>query len=147
MDKFKQYGIGIAFIACAIAAGIARHFFPTVVREEYVAALSTLAALGLWLIRSPLPAEAAPETQKSADPKRSVPPLPILLMIVLAALTITACPPSATPAAAGAAYQAELLACVEKSPTREASDACRAEVNDRWGRAADGGPLPDGGAQ
>lgn len=58
--KVKQYGVGVAFIACAIAAGLLRHFFPEVVKEEYLAALSTVAALGLWMLRSPV-SEPAPQ--------------------------------------------------------------------------------------
>lgn len=42
-------------------------------------------------------------------------------------------PSSSERAAAEAGYTAEQLACVEHAATREASRACRAEVDRRWG--------------
>jgi hypothetical protein len=44
-----------------------------------------------------------------------------------------ACGHPAAPAAAEAAYGAELLRCVDKSPTRADADQCRAEVDAKWG--------------
>lgn len=61
---------------------------------------------------------------------------------ISAALVLAACAlvPSClkpSPASSEAAYTAEQLRCVDQAPSREASRACRAEVDRRWG--VDGG--------
>lgn len=71
------------------------------------------------------------------------------LIIGCIALAMSACgAPSTTPqseaqkqTAAGAAYQVDLMSCVDKVayPTRVSSDACVNGVHDRWNRNSDGG--------
>jgi hypothetical protein len=53
-----------------------------------------------------------------------------------------ACTP--TPAEAGAAYGAQLDACIAANSTRSAIDACRAGVDARWG-VSDAGILQEAG--
>jgi hypothetical protein len=68
--------------------------------------------------------------------------LTFVVACIIAGCTLGMClscgtspPPVAevTPAAAGAAYTAELLRCTKKSATLAASLACEAEVDRRWG--------------
>lgn len=61
--------------------------------------------------------------------------LAALTMFAACALVPSCLKPS--PASSEAAYTAEQLRCVDQSPNREASRACRAEVDKRWG--VDGG--------
>lgn len=86
-------------------------------------------------VRSPLDTKGDGEPPK---PGGGI-PLPIFLTFVAALAVTQACTPVTTPAAAEAAYTAEQLACVDKSETREASRACRAEVDKRWGVPRDAG--------
>lgn len=65
------------------------------------------------------------------------------ILLMLAALVLSACPsPSKTAlsAAADADYLAEQLACVDQAGTRDQATACRNAVKARWAaNAADGG--------
>jgi len=59
--------------------------------------------------------------------KRSIP------VLLLWSVTLLGCPKPVTPQEAKALYRKEQVACVVVSKTEEESQACRAEVDKRWG--------------
>ncbi len=63
--------------------------------------------------------------------------------VFIVALLVCGCSAPQTPAQksveADTTYAGEMAACVATSTTREASQACRADVRQRWG--VDGGAL------
>lgn len=58
-------------------------------------------------------------------------------VVPLLVLASVACGTTTGPVAAESTYTAQLLACVERSPTVEEARACRRDVDARWG--VDGG--------
>ncbi len=61
----------------------------------------------------------------------------VVLLVAQSVATLTGCPRPMTPqekaVVAASAFSAEMLACVEKSPTIQESRSCRADVRTRWG--------------
>lgn len=63
------------------------------------------------------------------------------MRLALASLVLLACASAAPPPPPPwvAAYSAELAACASTAPTRDASHACRADVEARYASRLDGG--------
>lgn len=100
---------------------------------------------------------AAPPARKGDDttPPPAEPPGGVWLALLIAGLALggtEACggvqdrplTPDEKRAAAGAAYAAELQACVAKNSTSEGADLCAADVRSRWARTV---PVAGGGAR
>lgn len=66
--------------------------------------------------------------QRSLAFRRIIPSL----IVSVALLACASATPQEKSAAAGGTYEADMLACVESSPTREASQACRRKVREYW---------------
>lgn len=67
-------------------------------------------------------------------------------LILAAALAIASClPAAAKQGAAKASFQSDLDACIDQQDTKELMDACRQEVEARWGRGKVTWPLADAG--
>lgn len=73
---------------------------------------------------TPAPTVTFPDEEPTKKEGRSIPPLPVIFMLLM---LVAGCA-----AAAESSYTAQQLQCVDRARTLEESKACRAEVDRAW---------------
>lgn len=134
-----QQVVVIGLIVGAITALVITHNVSSI----GAASTAILVAIGL-VTRSPIgakdPSELPTVPTLPKDPPSG--PLLALLFVAATATVLHGCAGASDAekaAAAESSYGAELAKCASTEPTREASQACRARVNAKWGVVLDGG--------
>lgn len=108
----------VVIVACLTMLAVLARIFHDQSGTLVVAAVASVQILLAWVTKPPQ--------------DKTPPPVTAILFFIFCGFLIGGCTATMTQREAQGAYLAEQLQCVDQAPTREAVDACRKGVSDRW---------------